>query len=612
MKPAGRYGRLRRSLEARLVLLAVVTVTLISLSFALMLVALARADEASTRADQQEVVVTAAVGVRDLLVALQTNRAGLLLSGDPHFRRDGLAAAAELERAADRLELIDDQRTKRLASLTRAYLSEWERPIQDAIARDRIAAMRMIGTGVGLRMAAAISGVVDEVTAEAERSSDDAVAAERSAEHLALAGAGSLLVISLVMFPALVAYVRQRITRPLAGLSQSTRRLAAGDHSVVVPVSGNSSIDEVAIAFNRMVEAIRAAQASLQHETEVLSAIVHGVPVGVAFLDVDGRGVMHNAVFSEFWSLVVETPSDPIDAETLSLRGSESLTDPAGFREAIAAGEKSRIVTVTHADSNRVFGVYCRRIESDPAARAGRLVVTWEVTAERQALELTRRLLRDVSHELRTPLTGITLIAEVLAEGRAQSETVAEYHTLLHAECVRLTALLDDLLGMQRLEGSQAALRLVDVDLVEIIRHQIALAVLEPEQEEITLNALDSAIVPGDRERLTQVVGNLLSNAVKYGGGSQVAVSVTVDGAVARVEVADGGEGVARHLRDRIFEPFFRGHATEGIPGTGLGLSICRAIIRAHGGEIGVEADPSSGGATFWFAVPRSTTGVTS
>jgi two-component system, NtrC family, sensor histidine kinase KinB len=99
------------------------------------------------------------------------------------------------------------------------------------------------------------------------------------------------------------------------------------------------------------------------------------------------------------------------------------------------------------------------------------------------------------------------------------------------------------------------------------------------------------------------VFDNLLSNAIRHSPpGGQVAVRAEGDGASVRFEVADQGAGIPREYRERIFEKFFRIPGTKG-EGIGLGLYISREIVRAHGGEMGVEGDPGRG-ARFWFTLP--------
>jgi signal transduction histidine kinase len=107
---------------------------------------------------------------------------------------------------------------------------------------------------------------------------------------------------------------------------------------------------------------------------------------------------------------------------------------------------------------------------------------------------------------------------------------------------------------------------------------------------------------------MRQVFSNLLLNAAKFSSpGGRIEVRLATSAHHARVEIADGGAGIAPEFQDRLFEPFFQIDAstTRVHGGAGLGLSICRAIVEDHGGSVGVESDPSAGpGSTFWVELP--------
>ena len=84
--------------------------------------------------------------------------------------------------------------------------------------------------------------------------------------------------------------------------------------------------------------------------------------------------------------------------------------------------------------------------------------------------------------------------------------------------------------------------------------------------------------------------------------GPMVRLRAEADGGRVRFEVSDQGPGIPREYQDRIFEKFFRIPGTKG-EGIGLGLYISREIVRAHGGEMGLETEPERG-ARFWFTLP--------
>jgi len=98
----------------------------------------------------------------------------------------------------------------------------------------------------------------------------------------------------------------------------------------------------------------------------------------------------------------------------------------------------------------------------------------------------------------------------------------------------------------------------------------------------------DELLVRGDEQLLRLATANLLDNAVKHGTGERVAVSAEVSPGACRLEVAN--DGTLPEERERLFEPFQRANAAVGIPGFGLGLPLARSVIRAHGGDLVLEA----------------------
>ena len=128
----------------------------------------------------------------------------------------------------------------------------------------------------------------------------------------------------------------------------------------------------------------------------------------------------------------------------------------------------------------------------------------------------------------------------------------------------------------------------------------------------IELEAPEGALVVRcDPDRISQVLTNLITNAVKYSPPTcPVRVRVVHEPQQVRVDVIDQGPGLTPEQQEHLFDAFvqaegIRQHAESqaGQAGVGLGLFICQAIVRQHGGEIGVESEVGSG-SIFWFALP--------
>src|SRR5205085_8316477 len=117
----------------------------------------------------------------------------------------------------------------------------------------------------------------------------------------------------------------------------------------------------------------------------------------------------------------------------------------------------------------------------------------------------------------------------------------------------------------------------------------------------VRLDGVTEAAVLVDVDRIALVFDNLIGNALRHAGPEVEIGARALEGQV-RFEVRDHGPGIAPEYRDRIFDRFFRVPGTRG-EGIGLGLYISREIVRAHGGEMGLQSEPGKG-SRFWFTLP--------
>ena len=109
---------------------------------------------------------------------------------------------------------------------------------------------------------------------------------------------------------------------------------------------------------------------------------------------------------------------------------------------------------------------------------------------------------------------------------------------------------------------------------------------------------LDEVTVPGDHDRLRQVVDALLSNAIKFSpSGASVTVALTDAAETAVLTIADHGVGIPAAEQAKLFRRLYRGGNARhtGIPGSGLGLALCRVVVERHGGSIAISSHEATG-----------------
>jgi signal transduction histidine kinase len=226
------------------------------------------------------------------------------------------------------------------------------------------------------------------------------------------------------------------------------------------------------------------------------------------------------------------------------------------------------------------------------------------------AERMRRDLIAAVSHDLRTPITSLRLLTEAIADDVVEGETRRSYLGQIGTHLDAMSALIDDLFELSRLEAGDIAWSLEQVRLEELVGETVDAMRVQADARQVDVRAeLPAGLRPahGDPEKLQRVLFNLIQNAIRHTpADGSVVVRARSAGDAVEIEVSDTGEGIAGDDRERVFEPFFRGGAQAARPsnGAGLGLAISRAIVEAHGGRIWLEDAPR--GTRVRFSVPAA------
>src|SRR6185437_10357474 len=234
-----------------------------------------------------------------------------------------------------------------------------------------------------------------------------------------------------------------------------------------------------------------------------------------------------------------------------------------------------------------------------------------------ERIQREARFTSDVSHELRSPLTTLAASLEVLeARGGELSPTARHALELLGADLRRFQRMVGDLLEISRSDTGSADVFLEEVSAGELVRRSVDANVralpggVGPPT--VTIDpAVGDAWLNIDKRRFERVMANLLENAALYGGGATEVRAEPGperdDGrATIRVSVRDHGTGVAPTERAKVFDRFYRGHASgqRGAgTGTGLGLALVAEHVRLNGGTVWAD-EADGGGARFTVELP--------
>lgn len=219
-----------------------------------------------------------------------------------------------------------------------------------------------------------------------------------------------------------------------------------------------------------------------------------------------------------------------------------------------------------------------------------------------------RQFVADASHELRTPLTTLQGYTSLyLSGGFNSAEETKDAMQRMHAESVRMTRMVNDLLQMNE-NFSTRVTSYENIEVTSFIEDVVKDLKAIDRNREINWNAENGLTLRADRERCTQVILALGTNALLH-AGDDAAVSVnarsTTNGI--RFEVSDTGQGIPEKHLPNLFDRLYKVDASRSshVGGSGLGLSIVAQIMRACGGSFGVDSTVGVG-STFWVQFPDS------
>jgi signal transduction histidine kinase len=220
-----------------------------------------------------------------------------------------------------------------------------------------------------------------------------------------------------------------------------------------------------------------------------------------------------------------------------------------------------------------------------------------------------RDLVAWVSHDLRTPLAGLRAMAEALEDGVVSDpDTMAAYHRQIRVDTDRMSALVDDLFELSRINAGALRLNPASVPLGDVVSDAIAATAPLAAGRRIRIVAAESGwpTVTASEPELSRVVANLLINSVRY---TPPDGTIHIDAGRGRddvwLSVSDTCGGIPDADLPRVFDVAFRGSRarTPGEEaGGGLGLAIVRGLVEAHGGR--VEAGNVGGGCRFEIHLP--------
>jgi two-component system phosphate regulon sensor histidine kinase PhoR len=242
-----------------------------------------------------------------------------------------------------------------------------------------------------------------------------------------------------------------------------------------------------------------------------------------------------------------------------------------------------------------------------PYGDGQKLLFVRDVTRQNRLETMRRDFVANASHELRSPLTVISGYLETLASDPGIDPELAPPLREMRRQAERMTAIVNDLLVLSRLEADEAEVGGAPVDVAAMLAMLRKDAEARPQRPgEVTLSVETPLQLIGDEGQLQSAFGNLVDNAIKYTpAGGRIALRWWADDDGGHVSVTDTGIGIAAEHLPRLTERFYRVDAgrARATGGSGLGLAIVKHALQNHGATLAVDSVEGRG-STFTCTFP--------
>lgn len=464
----------------------------------------------------------------------------------------------------------------------------------------------------------------------------------------------ALLIELLVLYFVL----RRQVTDPLIELMGATERIAAGDLNIQLDDTRKDELGRLAKLFNSMAvkvyvreqflkqaeseaKRLQKTEADTRQHVESINQILEGrVEERTAHL----TAIINNLVDG----LLVTDPQGKISRFNPALLrmlglGKLDLTNKNG-RE-ILAHELVELISQTQKHHREVFTAEIQlaggrigkavataidKVSSANGALEeflGSVILIRDITVEKEVDQMKTDFISTVSHELRTPLTSVlgftkiikkkleeVIFPEVQTDNKKIQRTVRQVKdnvNIIVSEGERLTALINDVLDIAKMEAGKIDWNMYPLSITEVIERSVAATACLFDNTNVTfIKDIEPNLpeVSGDKDRLIQVIINLISNAVKFTSKGSITCQARRNHSEIVLSIIDTGMGIASVDQPQVFEKFKQvgDTLTDKPKGTGLGLPICKQIVEHHGGQIWVESELKKG-STFSFTIPIHT-----
>ncbi|MCX7933917.1 MAG: ATP-binding protein [Planctomycetota bacterium] len=399
-------------------------------------------------------------------------------------------------------------------------------------------------------------------------------------------------------------FVSRWLVRPIDRLRQSileyqqTKKFRAS----LLPDSWELGI--LAQAISDMAANLEAQMRTIEGQKNEQQAVLASMVEGVLAVDGHERILHMNQAAEDFFEVRGEEARGKFIQEVIR------HPELQGFiRQVLAEGRPGECAIVRHGKEDRHFQVRGAVLRGEK--EGGAVFVFHDISRLYRLERMRRDFVANVSHELRTPVTSIQGFAEtLLAEGAGEEKQRREFLEIILRQAKRLTAIVDDLLELARVENleerGEVSLALSALRPILQSAVQICNAKAEEKRIRLYLECPEDLQASLQSELFERAIINLVDNAIKFSGEeTEVRIEAAREDNLIRIRVRDQGIGIPPEHLPRIFERFYRVDKARSrkMGGTGLGLAIVKHIIALHKGRVLVQSEVGRG-STFIVELP--------
>ncbi len=393
------------------------------------------------------------------------------------------------------------------------------------------------------------------------------------------------------------------IMKPIKEITYTASRIAKGDFSKRINITGRNEIGILANSINDMASKLNDTIMSLRDKNINLEAIMSSVVNGIIAIDSAERVLFINNAAERLLNI---SERDIVGKHLLQVVRNNSIDN---YLKTILQDKEYFDTEITIDDpSERVLKFYTNPIKQTDKSDIGGIIITLQDITELRKLERVRtEFVANVSHELKTPLTSIKGFAETLKMGGIEDKQDTDrFLNIIEDEADRLYRLINDILSLSELEQRKVKTVKEEIKVEKTIKEVLSMLKSQSDKKNIQLKLdIQEGLnnLTGDPDKLKQMLINLVDNAIKYtpANGKVLVEAYNLDDKADMdkvvIKVKDNGIGISKQHIPRLFERFYRVDKARSrtVGGTGLGLAIVKHIVILFNGEIEVESEVGKG-----------------